>query len=201
MLSEPIRAGDGRRVGTLRVADPLRPVSNAQSSLRQTFALVGALTLLAAILAGAGLAFLIAAPLRRITTVADAAAAGDLSVRAGPTRGRDEVAVLARGFDQMLARLERAFGRQQQFVSDASHELRTPLAVARAQTELLDRETDPGRRHEATVMLLRRLDELDRLIADMLTLAGAEAGHLIEPAEFELARLLRGHPARAAAVR
>ena len=35
-------------------------------------------------------------------------------------------------------------------------------------------------------MLLRRLDELDRLIADMLTLAGAESGHLIEPAEFDL---------------
>ncbi|MDE3130483.1 MAG: HAMP domain-containing histidine kinase, partial [Acidobacteriota bacterium] len=185
VLSEPILAG-GRRVGTLRVADPLRPVSNAQSSLRQAFALVGALTLIAAILAGAGLAFLIAAPLRRITAVADAAAAGDLSVRAGPAKGRDEVAVLARGFDQMLARLERAFSRQKQFVSDASHELRTPLAVARAQTELLDRERDPDRRHESTVMLLRRLDELDRLIADMLTLAGAEGGHLIEPATFEL---------------
>ncbi len=184
-LTEPIISG-GHRVGTLRVADPLLPVSNAQSSLRQAFALVGALTLIVAILAGAGLAFLIAAPLRRITAVADAAAAGDLSVRAGPTRGRDEVAALARGFDQMLARLERAFGRQQQFVSDASHELRTPLAVARAQTELLDREADPARRHESTVMLLRRLDELDRLIADMLTLAGAEGGHLIEPDQFEL---------------
>lgn len=185
VLTEPIVAR-GQRIGTLRVADPLRPVANAQASLTQAFALVGALTLLAAILAGVGLAILIAAPLRRITAVAAAAAAGDLSVRAGPTRGRDEVAVLARGFDQMLTRLERAFARQQQFVSDASHELRTPLAVARAQTELLDREADPGRRHESTVMLLRRLDELDRLIADMLTLAGAEAGHLIEPAELEL---------------
>jgi len=175
-----------RKVGVVRFADPLAPVSNAQSSLTQTFALVGVLTLLAAILAGAGVAVLIAAPLRRITAVAESAAAGDLSVRAGAIRGGDEVAVLARVFDQMLARLERAFTRQRRFVSDASHELRTPLAVARAQTELLDRETDAAARHESTVMLLRRLDELDRLITDLLVLASAEGGHLVEPAEFDL---------------
>jgi signal transduction histidine kinase len=186
VLSEPIAAG-GRVVGTLRFADPLRPVSDAQSSLLQTFAVVGALTLLAAVLAGVGLAVLIAAPLRRIAAVAEAAAAGDLSVRAGARRGHDEVAVLARRFDQMLARLERAFARQRQFVSDASHELRTPLAVARAQVELLDREPDPSLRHESHRALLRRLDEIDRLINDMLTLASAEAGTLAQPAEFDLA--------------
>jgi signal transduction histidine kinase len=185
VLSVPILAG-ASRVGTIRFADPLRPVSNAQSSLTQTFALVGALALLAAVLAGIGVAVLILAPLRRIATVAETAAAGDLSVRAGEVRGRDEVAVLARVFDQMLARLERAFARQQQFVSDASHELRTPLAVARAQTEMLDREEDPALRRESTRTLLRRIDELDRLIADMLTLASADGGHLVEPVDLDL---------------
>jgi two-component system OmpR family sensor kinase len=185
VLSEPILAG-ARRVGTVRFANPLRPVSDAQASVLQTFALVGALLLAAAILAGVGLAAIITAPLRRIAAVAEVAATGDLSVRAGAIRGRDEVAVLARRFDQMLARLERAFARQRQFVSDASHELRTPLAVARAQVELLDREHDAQRRHESHITLLRRLDEIDRLIADMLTLASAEGGHLIEPAEFDL---------------
>ena len=57
--------------------------------------------------------------------------------------------MLASAFDRMLDRLERAFARQRDFVSDASHELRTPLAVLRAQVELLDRETDEQRRHEA----------------------------------------------------
>ena len=107
--------------------------------------------------------------------VAAAVDAGDLSLRAGPRRRRGEVGVLAAAFDRMLDRLERAFARQRDFVSDASHELRTPLAVLRAQVELLDRETDEQRRHEGTVTLLRRLDEMDRLVADMLTLASAEA--------------------------
>ena len=94
--------------------------------------------------------------------------------------------MLAQAFDHMLERLERAFKRQRDFVSDASHELRTPLAVLRAQVELLDRETDERRRHEGTTTLLRRLDELDRLVGDMLTLASAEAGRLVEPRAIEL---------------
>ena len=132
------------------------------------------------------IAALIAAPLRRITTVAAAANAGDLSQRAGPVSASGEVGVLAAAFDAMLDRLERAFRRQRDFVSDASHELRTPLAVVRAQVELLDRETDERSRHVGTTTLLRRLDELDRLVGDMLTLASAEAGQLIEPRAIDL---------------
>lgn len=185
VLATPIDYG-GRRIGSLRVANPLTPVQQAQSSLRRTFVIVGSLALLLAIAAGIGIASLIAAPLRRMARVAAAINAGELSARAGPISGRGEVGVLAEGFDHMLERLERAFLRQRDFVSDASHELRTPLSVLRAQVELLDRETDERRRHEGTTTLLRRLDELDRLVADMLTLASAEAGQLVEPRTIDL---------------
>jgi len=97
-----------------------------------------------------------------------------------------DVAAAYGGSRRLLDRLERAFKRQRDFVSDASHELRTPLAVLRAQVELLDREADQRTRHEGTVTLLRRLDELDRLVGDMLTLASAEAGQLIEPETIDL---------------
>jgi two-component system OmpR family sensor kinase len=185
VLSEPIRYGN-RRVGTLRVGNPLTLVQQAQSSLSRTFLLVGILTIVLAVAAGIALATLIAAPLRRITAVAATVAAGDMSRRTGTRRGRGEVGVLATAFDHMLDRLERAFKRQRDFVSDASHELRTPLTVLRAQVELLDRESDEQHRHEGTRTLLRRLDELDRLVGDMLTLASAEAGQLIEPRTVEL---------------
>jgi two-component system, OmpR family, sensor kinase len=185
VLAAPIEYG-GRRVGTLRVANPLTPVQQAQSSLRRTFAIVGSVALLVAIAAGIALASLIAAPLRRMARVAAAVGAGDMSVRAGPSSARGEVGVLSDAFDHMLERVERAFTRQRDFVSDASHELRTPLTVLRAQVELLDRETDEQRRHEGTRTLLRRLDELDRLVADMLTLASAEGAQLIEPHTIEL---------------
>jgi signal transduction histidine kinase len=177
----------GRRVGTLHVADPLTPVENAEASLRRTFAVAGSLALLLAVAAGILIATLIARPLRRMATVAAAVDAGDLSQRAGSVAERGEVGALATAFDRMLERLERAFARQRDFVSDASHELRTPLAVLRAQVELLDRETDDGTRHEGTATLLHRLDELDRLVGDMLTLASAEAGRLVRPQPVDLA--------------
>jgi two-component system, OmpR family, sensor kinase len=185
VLSQAIEDG-GKRIGTFRVAAPLSSVGEAQSSLLRTFALVGALALLLAIAAGAGLATLISAPLRRIAGIAVAVDAGDLSLRAGPPAAGGEIGTLSVAFDRMLERLERSFKRQREFVSDASHELRTPLSVLRAQVELLDRETDEQRRHEATGILLGRLDELDRLVGDMLTLASAEGGQLVDPQPIEL---------------
>jgi two-component system OmpR family sensor kinase len=185
VLTQPVRYR-GRRVGTLRVGNPLTPVERAQTSLRKTFLIVGAVALALAVAAGIGLATVIASPLRRMARVAAAVDAGDLSMRAGPIPARGEVRVLSDAFDHMLDRLERTFKRQRDFVSDASHELRTPLSVLRAQVELLARETDGHRRDEGTATLLRRLDELDRLVGDMLTLASAEAGQLIEPRPIDL---------------
>jgi signal transduction histidine kinase len=182
----------------LRVANPLTPVEQAQVGLRRTFVIVGALALLAAAAAGVALASLIAAPLRRMVRVAAAVDAGELSIRSGPVATPGEVGVLSDACDHMLERLQRAFARERDFVSDASHELRTPLAVVRAQAELIYRERDRQRRHEGNRTLLRRLDELDRLVGDMLTLASAEAGQLIEPDTIELSDffedLRRDHP-------
>jgi two-component system, OmpR family, sensor kinase len=94
VLAQPIHYGM-RRVGTLRVANPLTPVQQAQASLRRTFLVVGVVALALAIAAGIGLANLIAAPLRRIAGVAAAVDAGDLSMRAGPVAARGEVRVLS----------------------------------------------------------------------------------------------------------
>jgi signal transduction histidine kinase len=185
VLSVPVMRA-GRQVGTLRVANPLTPVQQAQSSMRREFLLVGLVAVGVAALVGLALAAVIAAPLRRMARVAGAVERGDLHERTGPISTRGEMRVLADAMDNMLDRLERTFGRQRDFVSDASHELRTPLAVLRAQVELLDREQNERRRHEAAITLLSRIDELDRLVGDMLTLATAEAGQLVEPRQIDL---------------
>lgn len=185
VLTEPVDY-QGERVATLHVADPLKPVDDAQGSLLRTFAIVGTLAVILSVAAGIWIATLIARPLRCMAGVAQAVDAGDLSQRAGTT-AQGEIGVLASAFDRMLDALERTFRRQRDFVSDASHELRTPLAVLRAQVELLGRETDERGRHEGTATLLKRLDELDRLVGDMLTLASAEAGQLVRPQLIDLA--------------
>ncbi len=186
ILTVPIQSG-GTRLGLFRVAIPLSSVTQAQASLLRTFAVVGTLAVLLAVLLGIAIAGVVSAPLRRMARTARAVDGGDLSVRVGLLRGGGEIGALGVAFDRMLDRLERAFGRQRDFVSDASHELRTPLTVLRTQVEMLDRETDEERRHQATRLMLRRLDELDHLVGDMLTLASAEGGHLITPEAIDLA--------------
>ena len=157
VLATPIRSGI-RTVGTLRVANPLTPVQQAQSSLRRSFLVVGALALLVAIGVAVGLASLIAAPLRRMARVAAAVDAGDLSVRTGAVGGRGEAGVLAAAFDHMLDRLERAFKRQRDFVSDASLQadpdrltqvLRNLVRNAVAHTERGDRVAVLARAHDS----------------------------------------------------
>jgi two-component system, OmpR family, sensor kinase len=186
VYSRPILA-DGKRFGTFRVADPRAPIERAQAAIRNTFLLVGAVALLLSLTIAGWLATLITRPLRRIANVASDVDAGDLSHRIGDVRGGDEVHVLAESFDHMLDRLEGAFRRQREFVSDASHELRTPMTVLRGQTELLRRVGgDPEERRRITEMLLRELDQMNRLVDDMLALARAQAGELVRPQPIRL---------------
>jgi signal transduction histidine kinase len=187
VMTEPITF-DGRVVGTVRIADSLRPVARTQQQLHRTFVTVGGLVALLAALATAGLAGLATRPLRRLAAVAASVDAGELDRRAGPVEpGPGEVAALARSFDRMLDRLQAAFARQRQFVSDASHELRTPLAVLRAQVELLRTESDEEARHDGLAVLATRLAELERLVSDLLTLARAGADRLHEPRPLDVA--------------
>jgi two-component system OmpR family sensor kinase len=187
-LTEPIEA-DGRRVGTFVVADPLTSVDDALEELRNTFLVVGALTLLLAVVVATWLAGLISRPLRRIARVASDVDAGDLSHRIDHP-GEDEVGVVAESFNHMLDRLEAGFRRQREFISDASHELRSPLTVLRGRIELLARRRgDPETAAEARE-LLREVSRMDRLVTDLLMLARAERGTLLDTRRVSVADLL-----------
>jgi two-component system, OmpR family, sensor kinase len=181
----PIKSG-GRLVGTLRIADPLSSVETAEHRLQRIFLLVGSLALALAFIVAALMAVLITRALRRITAVAADVDAGDLSGRVNMDAEGTEVGALGATFDRMLDRLQRAFARQREFVADASHELRTPLTVMRAQVELLEGETDEGERRKGMETLMKGLSTMDRLVDDMLILANAEGGRLVEREWIEL---------------
>lgn len=187
VLTESIEAG-GRRVGTFIVADPLSSVDEALEELRNTFLVVGALTLALAVAVAIWLAGLITRPLRRIAGVASEVDAGDLSHRIDYA-GADEVGIVAEAFNNMLDRLETGFRRQREFVSDASHELRSPLTVLRGRIELLARRDDADTQAEARE-LLREVTRMDRLVGNLLLLARAERGTLLETRLVPLADLL-----------
>ncbi|MDB5042773.1 MAG: putative Sensor protein [Candidatus Eremiobacteraeota bacterium] len=94
---------------------------------------------------------------------------------------RDEVGRLAGAFDAMLDRLQSAFARERQFISDASHELRTPLTVINSNAQMLQRwgDRDPEVLRASLEAIADESGRLAGMVSGMLTLAKAESGDAI----------------------
>lgn len=125
-------------------------------------------------------------PLRLLGDTARSISETDLSRRI-PVEGDDEIAELARTFNDMLERLESGFANQRRFIDDASHELRTPITVIRGNLELLG--DDPEERAETVRLVTTELDSMTRIVDDLLALAKAEqpdfvARHPVDLVEF-----------------
>lgn len=112
--------------------------------------------------------------------------------RVGVFSVRDELGRLAATFNEMLASLEEAYAAQQRFVSDASHELRAPITVIQANLDLLTRHPamPDAERQEAIAGAFGETARLARLVADLLSLARADAGVAMRRERVELDRLL-----------
>lgn len=84
-------------------------------------------------------------PLSRLSEEINNISESNLTQRVRVSRSNDELTQIARNFNEMLNRLEKAFNIQKSFVHHASHELRTPLASMLSQTELaLRQELSPA---------------------------------------------------------
>ena len=110
-------------------------------------------------------------PVNKVTETARGISETDLRRRID-VRGTDEIARLARTFNDMLDRLEEAFRTQRRFVDDAGHELRTPITIIQGQLETLG--DDPGDRERTLAIVMDELDRMSRFVNDLLLLARAE---------------------------
>jgi signal transduction histidine kinase len=128
-------------------------------------------------------------PVTAITQTARRASERHLGERIALSGPSDELKELADTFDDMLARLDQAFGAQRRFVADASHELRTPLAVMRTAIDVV--LAKPGRtaeQLEATAIRVRAaIGRAENLIDSLLTLAVSDRGQLAASERFDLA--------------
>ena len=93
--------------------------------------------------------------------------------------------LLLLGVSAVLARwatgpVERAWGQQRQFLSDASHELKTPLTVILSNAELLSALPLEERPARWTDNILSESRQMKNLVEEMLTLARAD--HMAQPA-------------------
>jgi two-component system, OmpR family, sensor kinase len=121
-------------------------------------------------------------PLREMEHMSTRIAHGNLSLRLQEPVTRDEVGQLARSFNLMVARLEKVFGRQKQFVADVSHELRTPLTGLGGSLEMLLLEANDGDT-EAAHRLMRgmyvEVERMQRLVEDLLVLSRLDEGQML----------------------
>ncbi|MGB7114592.1 MAG: HAMP domain-containing protein, partial [Anaerolineales bacterium] len=134
--------------------------------------IAGGLALILALL----LAFYLLRPVRELTRAATRMSEGDLTqrVRVG---GKDELATLGNAFNHMAASLDEGEQRRQSMTADIAHELRTPLAVQRANLEaMLDGVYPLTAKNLGPVLEQNQL--LTRLVADLRTIALADAGEL-----------------------
>jgi len=130
---------------------------------------------------------------------AKAITAGDLNVRI-PVRGRDEMALLARTFNQMAEQLQAVAQKQRELetlrrdlIAWAGHDLQTPLASVRAVVEALAdgvvEDTETTQRYLRTAQ--KELRALSVLIDDLFQMAQLDAGGLhLDRAENSLADLI-----------
>ncbi len=118
------------------------------------------------------------APLRTMNARARQITEHSLHERLALDSRDDELGDLARTFDGLLARLQRAFESQRRFVANASHELRTPITLERALVEVALADPDASL-HSLRVCCERVLaagEQQERLIEALLTLARSQSG-------------------------
>lgn len=167
-------AREGVVLGAVRITFP---TSEVDARVHRAWVILAALAVMVlgvSALVGLQFAQATVVPLARLERAADAAGAGDLTVRA-PVDGPPEVRSLAGRFNQMVGRLGDLVRSQEAFVADASHQLRTPLAGLRLRLENLEANVDEHGRGSLEGAI-GEVDRLNRLVDGLLVLARADSG-------------------------
>ena len=113
--------------------------------------------------------------MRVVERAATRIAGGNLETRV-PDAGTDSVARLARAFNGMASHLQRLLAVQREMVSAVAHELRTPVARLRFGLEMAADAQSPEARAKYLVGMDGDIDDLDRLVDEMLVYTRLERG-------------------------
>jgi len=94
-----------------------------------------------------------------------------------PKSSNDELGDVIDGFNQMSHALAKANAQREQMTADIAHELRSPLTVINGYLEAIhDDVLEPT--PERLSMIQQEVNQLNRLVSDLRTLALADAGQL-----------------------
>ncbi|WLG13389.1 sensor histidine kinase [Psychrobacter cibarius] len=113
---------------------------------------------------------------------------GDFTVRVN-ARGNDEIASLARGFNQAAQKIEHLIDANNLLLAHASHELRTPITRIRLQIEMMDMlagalPADTKAKFDKRAQAINRdLSGLNDLVESILLVSRLDAGHALQQVE------------------
>ncbi|MGE0919096.1 sensor histidine kinase [Trichlorobacter lovleyi] len=164
----------GQQIGELEVscANPNKEllfIAHTNRLLLISLVTVGAISLLISYL----LARRITDPLKRLTNVAGAMQAGDMTVRV-PQEEIAEFRTMADTFNRLADALASQETLRKRLLTNAAHELRTPLTVMRLQVESMADGIIPAT-PERMNALLADLDRFKRILGALDDLSQAEA--------------------------
>ncbi len=173
---------EDKTVGTVAFTAPTRSSSRAVletgfiSGVNQSLLISGLLSVLVAVILGAGMAQHLTRPLKELTTASQRIAAGHLDQRVDVS-GSKEVKDLAGAFNSMAANLARAEELRCNLVTDVAHELRTPITSMQVHLEgALDGAVEVNQ--EMIELLHGETLHLGELVNELRDLSAAEAGQL-----------------------
>ena len=170
---------NGETVGVLiatPVDEPGAPADSLLSAVNRSVLWASVVAGIVALALGSLLFLQMMRPLRSLARAAQGISAGDLSQRADD-RGQDEVAQVARTFNEMASSLQRYESERRQVFAAIAHELRTPLSVIQGNLEAMLDGVLPANAEELA-LLHQEARLLNRLIEDLRTLSLADAGQL-----------------------
>ena len=163
----------------LFIAVPAGDVTEAWAALLPRLLLGGGIAALFAVVVSTLLAERITRPIVEMTGAAQAMARGDYE-QSIEVRGNDEVANLARAFNQMSAQINRSNRSMRQLLADVSHELRTPLTSIQGFTQAFADGVvdDPDEARNLANVIHEESERMRQLVDDLVYLSRLESGEL-----------------------
>ena len=137
-LNDMLTLNDGARI-TIQVVKDMDNEEKFIHALAGIMLFIDGFVFLLAIIVGYLISRKALSPIDKITNQAKQISASDLSARIHIDGPDDELKRLSYTFNDLIARIQCSYEKQNRFTLDASHELATPLAVIKGYIDVLDR--------------------------------------------------------------